>query len=656
MPSVNVFENVSINPASPLPHEAAAGKNIIDDEDIGRKITKWYMESQDASRDWRDEAMELYDLYSGHQFTEDEWAYMRDRPNPITPIQMNRVLPFIDMVIGHQIMNRQEVRYLPREMGDVHINEIITEAVKWADEECDAQEAITEAFQDMCICGMGWIEVYMDYSKETQGKIISAERISPLQMYWDSEASKRNILDAQYLMRAKWYSREEAEDMFPEIKDFVTMDGSFDSTIPSKSQTFATDYGEYGEGPRARMWYRRGRNEVLILQTQYYKTETVYLDDEGREIPRDQLRAIEEVARDFKNILPIERPHTTRKKVKRARQVFSYGPHILEHTRAPADSPTLLCMTAKRDLTRKYWFGLCRQMKDPQKWANKFFTDIQYIISTNRKGGAFVEQDAFVNVREAEENWANPDGIIYVRPGGLTKIQERQGIQYPTGLDRLFEFAINSLPHVTGINPEMMGMVNRQQAGVLEESRKQSGFTILAPLFDSLRLFNRERGRLLLQFIQQYLSDGRLVRVVGSSGDIRYLPLLRDQTLGEYDVIVDEAPTSPHFKERVLSVLVHLLPTLQQVGIPLTQDLLDFLPLPSTIIARWKETINEQTQAASQAAQSDPDRQKKQAETAKTMAEAEGKQMENQMQPILGMMKASIGPTISGKGESVRGQ
>ncbi|MGI0013561.1 MAG: hypothetical protein ACREBU_08995, partial [Nitrososphaera sp.] len=302
-----------------MPEVAAAGiPSSSDDSDIGRQIRKWFQSSQDATADWRDEAIELYDLYSGHQFTEDEWAFMRDRANPITPIQMNRILPFIDMVVGHQIMNRNDIKYFPRKLGAAEVNELLTETIKWADEGCDAQEAVTEAFQDMLICGMGWIEIYMDFNENSEGKLVSAERISPLQMYWDEDSTKRNIMDAGHVIRAKWYPKDDAESQFPEIKQYYAMDGDPDELYPGRSQTFATDYGETGQG---KMWYRRGKDEYLILQTQYLKTVSVYSDEYGKEISSKLGSRLKKLG------YPV-----TRASKKIAYQVFSYGPHILEHT------------------------------------------------------------------------------------------------------------------------------------------------------------------------------------------------------------------------------------------------------------------------------------------------------------------------------------
>ncbi len=52
----------------------------------------------------------------------------------------------------------------------------------------------------------------------------------------------------------------------------------------------------------------------------------------------------------------------------------------------------------------------------------------------------------------------------------------------------------------------------------------------------------------MLYLIENYLSDGRLIRIVGQEQE-QYVPLIRQPGNASYDVIVDEAPTSPNQKE-----------------------------------------------------------------------------------------------------------
>jgi hypothetical protein len=169
------------------------------------------------------------------------------------------------------------------------------------------------------------------------------------------------------------------------------------------------------------------------------------------------------------------------------------------------------------------------------------------------------------------------------------------------------EFAVNSMPQVTGINLELLGLVQKEQAGVLEAQRKQAGYAILAVFFDSLRRYRKMQGRVMLHYIQEYISDGRLVRIQGQNGNEQYVPLVRNRDTAKYDVIVDEAPMSANQKEAVWGMLTQMLPILQKQPVPMEvwQEFLRYSPLPSSVSGKIG-------QALAQAAQPDPEQQQMQ--------------------------------------------
>jgi hypothetical protein len=163
-------------------------------------------------------------------------------------------------------------------------------------------------------------------------------------------------------------------------------------------------------------------------------------------------------------------------------------------------------------------------------------------------------------------------------------------------MSQMMEFAISSLRDVSGLNLEILGMADRMQPGVLEAQRKQAALTVLSTLFDGLRRYRKEQGRLMAKYITEYLSDGRLIRIVGGDGTERYVPLLRQQGALEYDVIVDEAANTTNQKDKTFHIMQALLPMLDKMGAPFTPDLLDYLPLPAAMIEKWKAGIQQKMQ------------------------------------------------------------
>jgi hypothetical protein len=268
---------------------------------------------------------------------------------------------------------------------------------------------------------------------------------------------------------------------------------------------------------------------------------------------------------------------------------------------------TLKCMTGMRDRNANSWFGLVSIMIDPQRWANKWLSQTMHIMNSNAKGGVLSEIGAFTNKKTAEADWAKPDAFIELEAGGLAKVQERQQANFPNGFNQLMQYAVEAISDTPGINQELMGLVGKEQPGVLESMRKQAGVTMLSVMFDSLRLYRKRQGRILAAFIRDYISDGRMVRLVGPQG-ARYVPLLRDQINMRYDTIIDEAPTSHNQKEKVMNILLHLVPTMMQAGMPPPPpEVLEYLPVPESLMEKWlaktRPDPRQQQQAAQEEAQ-----------------------------------------------------
>ncbi len=216
----------------------------------------------------------------------------------------------------------------------------------------------------------------------------------------------------------------------------------------------------------------------------------------------------------------------------------------------------------------------------------------------------------------------------------------------PDGLDRLLTLAISSIRDCVGVNLELLGAVEQDQPGVVEHMRKQAGMTVLAGLFNSLRRYRKEQGVLLLWYITNFLSDGRLIRIGGPS-QAQYVPLVRLPDTMEYDVIVDEAPSSPNQKEQVWGTLIAMLPYLKGMGLPpqVLLELLKYSPLPSTVTAKIEEIVTQQMAQAQQQGPQDPkailyqaqaqnlasQSQLNQARTALTVAQAHDTGSQNQI-------------------------
>lgn len=577
---------------------AEAGPKRDDDDDgLLTRLRRWEREARSHQSDWREEARLCYDFVAGHQWTSEDKRALTDQMRQ--PVTFNRTGPMVDAVIGAEILNRQEVQFAPREQGDVQVNELITAADKWARDLADTEDEESDSFADTVTCGMGWNETRMDYADDEEGRIVD-DRTDPLEMWWDPTAKKRNLVDRRFQIRGRWREKSDLPKAWLKKLPGTTEAGS--SSVDD-IQTGATgpmdDYER--EDARAKEPSDPDKKRVWIRHFQWFEMEDAWrvadpFKGELITVEKPELKQLGEMFM-AQGMRP---PKAVKIERKRYYEAFVAGNVILEKGPIEANAFTFNCITGKRDRNANTWYGVVRAMLDPQRWGNKFFVQILHILNTAAKGGLMYETGALVNPRKALEDWAKPDAAIEVARNALANnaVQEREARNYPQGLDRLMQLTFDSLPQVSGVNLEMLGLVERDQPGVLEAQRKKAGYAILAVFFDSLRRFRKVKGRLRLFYIQNYISDGRLVRIKGKDSTMKYVPLMHDKTIGTYDVIVDEAPMSPNQKEMVWQMMMGLMPMLTKLDVPpeVWGLMLEYSPLPSSVSGKINEIMSKKAQ------------------------------------------------------------
>lgn len=582
------------------------------------RLQGWFKADYDRQESWRRKAREDYAFTSGEQLNEEDKALLRSMNRPI--IIMNRIEPVIDSVAGSEVANRQEVQFLPRTQGDVHVNEVLTSAAKWFRDQCDAEDEESDAFRDAVICGMGWTETRLDYEEDPTGAPL-IERVDPLEMVWDASAKKRNLVDGRRLFHIRRdIPIEEARAL---IKNDKLEDSDYNATWVDDSPD-GTD--QHHTNPRlayGQEGLKSGDDDdddktVTMVRAQWWERVPSYLvADPTDKTGQNTLNLSEDEFEDFQKKLAMAGapvPKFTKGTKKVFRQAF-LGKVLLEQGDAPCkDHFSFTCITGKRDRNRNSWYGLVRAMKDPQRWANKWMAQTMHIMNTSAKGGIAVERGGFFdNDLDGEASWAKQDAVTYLKQGALSggtpKMMPKPVSQFPQSSFELMQFAISSIRDTSGVNVELLGMSNNQgQAAELDRQRKQSAMTILQPLFDSLRRYRKEQGRMLLYLIQHYLSDGRLIKIVGQEG-AQYVPLMKQDGVTTYDVIVDESPTSANQQEATWSMLQQILPVIGKMLPPATWlALLKYSPLPTSAQDDIRKSM-EQAQS-----QPDPEQQKRDAE------------------------------------------
>jgi len=550
-----------------------------------QKLVAWFKQDMAHVSVWRARAREDYAFYSGDQWTPEDAALLQGQKRPV--MTFNRVAPLVNAVIGAEINNRRQVRYIPREAGDVLANEILTGAGEWFRDQAQAEDEESEAFADTVIGGMGWIDTRLDFETNPDGDPVVA-RLDPFKMVWDRGAVKANLSDASRLWYVDEKPQEEVQAMFPDI-DPLLLHADWASHLGDDP---VLDRGAgHGGGETQKM--------CTLVECRWCERETFFRAPDlasgaMREYSHDEMDVL---LQKFPSLVHVRQ---TRKIVRRA----FLGRTLLAAPDRPLTPPGQFgweCITGYFDRISRHFYGIVRPTKDPQRWANKFFSQVMYLLNAQAKGGIMAERGAFDDDAQAETSLARADQITWVKNGALSagagRIQPKPVAQFPSGFFALFNESKEAISQVTGLSPEFIGTRGANQAGVLEAQRRQSSLNLLASLYNALRRYRKRQGLIVLYLLQNHLSDGRLIRIMGEEKS-HYVPFTREQFAHhDYDIIVDDAPTSPNEKERTFAIMNQILPMIRDYLTPeMGLEILRYSPLPSSLVSKWERLVTKENQ------------------------------------------------------------
>ena len=573
-------------------------KGTESDSDRFKRLKDMAVVAIEHYRPWWAEFDSLSDMYAGRQWSDEDRKALERQLRPC--ITFNRVGPVLDSLQGLEINNREMIKAYPRKVGNAKQSELWSSSLQWGRDMAGSEGEESDMFFDLALGGMGWTETYLKPSDRHPGVYDPGmDRVDPTEMAVDPEHKKRNCKDARFLVRVRQIPVEAAEQLF-------------EAEPHEMHASWAMFMGDDGDPSRLPENYlfnspantANTRKFVTIVEIQWWEYQPYFLVQDpftGQKVHMDK-KTFDEATRRLKLVRPGVKLNSAKYRRRIYRRAF-LGTKILKEP--PLACPynfTYQCATGKRDKTKRHWFGLARAMQDPQMWANKWLSQIMHVLNSNAKGGILADKNVFEDWKKVQQNWTNPKFVAWLAAGRKPEeVGYRQQAQFPQGLFELMNFAMQSVPDANGFSSELLGLADRDQPSSLEYQRRQAGMTVLAIFFHSLRQYRKAQGEIMLYMIQKWMADGRLIRVVIETGDEQYIPLLMDQDEGliEYDLVIDEAPSSPNQKEAVWSMLVQAMPMLSTIQMPpqIMLELLAYSPLPASVIQKMREAMEDPAQA-----------------------------------------------------------
>ena len=550
-------------------------------EDRLERFRFFFNQAKKTSELWRTDAKEDYSFVEGYgQWEQKQKEDLARQKRPA--LVMNSILPVINLISGQERASRLGITFKPRGFDDDRASQIANQLYRYCADNSNIIYEISDAFQDMTICGRGFLYTTVDYHQhdEPLGEC-KIKRIHPLSVFWDENATQYDMQDANYMIWAKWVSEDMLRIYYPgamsEIKtgDWIGMPAELvgEPTIDYNWRDKRT-----GKLRILEFWYKVPKSVAFVI------TDTGVQQFETTAQAKQAVETITNLA--TQSFSPVPDMEIVERVIKQCRVSHVTAWKILKDSPSPYkhnNYPFIPFIAYNFD---EKVMGIVRSLKDPQREKNKRWSQMLHMINTMAKGGWKIPKRSVSS--EQLSTWSTESG----KPGFwfeynpiVGEPKEINGQNIPTSFVALMQIAEDEIRKTSGAGQELLGLARTgDQSGKAIKSLQQSGATILAPLFDSLVRSQKILGQQVMSLIQQYYTPEKIIDILGISGiskiglDESNIHQFIDRIMeAKHDVVVDVTPLLGSDRERQFSQALDLIGVLAKVGIPPPPPLLELL-------------------------------------------------------------------------------
>ena len=558
-------------------------QNDTADEDfLVEQQWKAYTRARDAGHlDWVEEARQFDEYYYGDQWDDTTKATLDAQGRPYHTV--NLVLSTVNTITGEYIKSRQDISFQP--MGKGATPETAT-ALRFLFKQIalnnKSEHLEKTMFMDGVIQDRGYIYYYLDFSDNMDGEV-KEEVLDPTDIILDPGAKDYDPRTWNEVYISRWMTPEEIGALYGmEYVDKVSLAGA--------NGTFGHDSLEW---------------EAPNFSGEHYNSES-FFQAEGDEVRRvKRVRVIERQYRRLTRTAYFHDPRTG--DLRRVPEGWD-----AERTKAFAELNDFelfwkperrvrVCITADKILLHDKWslfnnisivpffpyfrrgrpFGIVRNLISLQDMMNKVSSQELHVVNTTANSGWVFQQGSLVNM-DADDlrTQGSKTGLVLEVAQGYELPQKIQPNQIPTGLAEISSKAGVYFREVSGVNEAQMGQTRSDSSKALE-ARRRGGLVQQEILFDNLELTRKLRSELILEAVQNYYTETRLVQIIEKNEDGDDVPsemtvnqpvytginpetmeaiqeIRNDLTLGEYSVVISTVPRRDTYEEALFDQLYQM--------------------------------------------------------------------------------------------------
>ncbi len=543
-----------------------------------KTLNHWVYEAHTASRDERAERWRDAEMYDGDQWTDDDWETAQAAG--VNPLTINRVFPVINLLKGHQILNRFNIIAKGRTQKDSTVSEVMSEGIKFVMDQSDGPFLLTRCFNDQIV--PGWGCAYVGDNPDPRGEKVMLEQRPWTEMYWDPFGGP--WLDpkrTRYVFHSPWIHLDDLKDQFP-----------------AKAKEIEAAYGEMCGRSQAGDWGGWDQDEADLIEEERLSSlsPSGWAKESGKRVrPVEMWYPVREVCtflvppdgrvfeitdqadpRELYQIIQAYPPGSIERvtaAVQKMHVTTFFGELVLQDRPTPCahDLYPFVPFVGYEDRFG-YPYGVPRQIRGQNEEVNKRRS---MALAHLQKRRVLLEETAVPRNSSTQtiyEEANKLDGLLVLADGGLAKLQLDEQLNLTEAQAALLRMSEVEIKEVSGANDERMGQDSRVMSGTAMQQWVQRSETITASVFDNqrrsatimgrlvcLEIQGKWRGPKVLRITDQVTKADRFVELNKPVQTSAGIVVMNDVTQGTYDIIVSEAPHTDTIREQSANILMETI-------------------------------------------------------------------------------------------------
>lgn len=545
------------------------------------------------------EEAKLFDeYYRGEQWEEEVVQRLESEGRPHQTINM--VLSTVNAMLGQQIRSREEIFAKPMGKG---ATEGTAEALSALFHQIAANNKSkwneTQVFADGLIEDRGYFDIRIDFSDNIHGEVREIV-LSPRDVLLDPSATEYDPSTWNEVIVTRWMTPDEIGVLYgEEYAEKLRLTNARDSlgydSIELDVQSFGKDVFPGVFVPDTDEEARRVRR-VRVVERQYRKlTRRRYFVDaingDTRPVPDawDDARVADFAVRFQLEVM--EKPE------RRIRWTTTGDNCLLYDNWSLYNRFTVVPFFPY--FRRGRPIGVVRNLVSPQDTLNKVISQELHVVNTTANSGWIFESGSLVNMdaTELEAAGAKTGLILEIARGTENVPVKIQPNQIPSGLAQISAKAENHLRTISGLPDGFMGTSKREVSGVAVAEQRQGGINQMEVVLDNLDKTRHYRAELILDLVQQFYTEERVVRIVGFDDDgneqateVRLNStgpageIVNDLTIGEYEISIVSTPQADSTEDSIFAQAMQM----REAGVMIP----DFVVIENSRLRNKREVSN----------------------------------------------------------------